>query len=555
MAEIELPPKYYLTYYEEMLCFLEAKCPELLSEGEQYFIQSFRNLPEDARCLFLRMLNRRGRFFRIKKFSYPEIENIPAKLELLLSQSFALPLENTPPELSMEVFEVFSKAELLAFPEVKALDTKGIKQLKKPDLVSLLAEKTDITTLFPRLGKEELMVMQGFEEETEMLRFLYFGNLYTDMTRFVVRDIGHVKFEYFDESQMSAYFGSRKEAEEKLALTKLYQYFREMREEVEPEELYAELDAWLLNLQELTEPAQRVLDRLVLKMGRFFERQTMPQQALRIYQTTDKPPSRERQARLLHATGETEAALKLCQTMMQDANNADERYFAIDFSNRIQKKKRLKSTTIFQKEADKISIPISFQYQVEIGVLDYFYTQEKEGAWVENILWRGLFGMLFWDVIFKGDPETIHNPFQRGPSDLRKPEFFAKRESQLHKQLKILDKPKRLKEYLDKTFEEKNGIMNPFVHWFDELPTLLDTLTSKVPADPLKKVMLEIAHNPSEHTKGFPDLFVWDAAGYEFIEVKSPTDSLSPQQLQWLEFFGEVGINAKVLNVEWLPEE
>jgi hypothetical protein len=33
--------------------------------------------------------------------------------------------------------------------------------------------------------------------------------------------------------------------------------------------------------------------------------------------------------------------------------------------------------------------------------------------------------------------------------------------------------------------------------------------------------------------------------------VKSPTDNLSNQQLSWLQYFQEIGVNAKVLRVYW----
>jgi len=46
---------------------------------------------------------------------------------------------------------------------------------------------------------------------------------------------------------------------------------------------------------------------------------------------------------------------------------------------------------------------------------------------------------------------------------------------------------------------------------------------------------------------------MWDdtAAEYCFVEVKSPTDNLSNQQLSWLQYFEEIGVKAKVLRVYW----
>ena len=45
-----------------------------------------------------------------------------------------------------------------------------------------------------------------------------------------------------------------------------------------------------------------------------------------------------------------------------------------------------------------------------------------------------------------------------------------------------------------------------------------------------------MSKNLVEHLRGFPDLFMWDEKSNEycFVEVKSPPDNLSNQQLSWL---------------------
>ena len=69
----------------------------------------------------------------------------------------------------------------------------------------------------------------------------------------------------------------------------------------------------------------------------------------------------------------------------------------------------------------------------------------------------------------------------------------------------------------------------------------------------MKQILHEMSKNLVEHLRGFPDLFMWDdvSGEYCFVEVKSPTDNLSNQQLSWLQYFQEIGVNAKVLRVYW----
>ena len=63
--------------------------------------------------------------------------------------------------------------------------------------------------------------------------------------------------------------------------------------------------------------------------------------------------------------------------------------------------------------------------------------------------------------------------------------------------------------------------------------------------------MLKIAENLVENSRGLPDLLVWSENHYEFVEIKSPNDTLSSQQLFWLRYFKELGVNAKVLRIKF----
>jgi hypothetical protein len=90
------------------------------------------------------------------------------------------------------------------------------------------------------------------------------------------------------------------------------------------------------------------------------------------------------------------------------------------------------------------------------------------------------------------------------------------------------------------------------VDWSDELLDLVNQIIAVLDVEQLRLVLLEMARNVREHTRGFPDLLVWNETGtYEFVEVKSPTDHLGPQQLHWLQFFQTIGVHAKVVRVIW----
>ena len=84
MAQNDLPPKYYLEYFNYVLDFVQEKYRHILNENEWRFLRKYYCLSEDAQCLFIRFSNRRGIFFRVNKLSYSELSDIPALLNELL---------------------------------------------------------------------------------------------------------------------------------------------------------------------------------------------------------------------------------------------------------------------------------------------------------------------------------------------------------------------------------------------------------------------------------------------------------------------------------------
>ncbi len=119
----------------------------------------------------------------------------------------------------------------------------------------------------------------------------------------------------------------------------------------------------------------------------------------------------------------------------------------------------------------------------------------------------------------------------------------------------MLEDKLSLLDFIDKTFIEKQGITNPLVDWSAITYHSVLKLCEKLEPNHLRMVMLEMAVNLKNNTHGFPDLFTWNTDSYEFIEVKSPSDNLSNQQLYWLRFFERIGIKSKVLRVDWLKTD
>lgn len=546
-----LPEKYYLTNYLHLLSVIESKYSLLLSNSEKLFIEYFKSLPEDEKCLFLRLQNRKGRYFRFSKFNYPEIQSLDNTLQTLIKKGFCA-IVGSETDSALELLDLYNRKELLEMLSYFDITIKGLSKYNKLELVGLLQKILPEKELW-EVFKEEPIIKQGFTDEALMLQFLYFGTLDLDMSQFVIRDLGNLRFETIDENRLSANFENRKDAEDKLMLSLAYRYFRELRHGTTSDDYFELIHSWLLNTTPLGFSAKPLYDRLVLKSARFLEQNKLPEEALTIYNFTQKAPSRERRARIYHKTGSNEEAIKLCNDILESPENAEEKYFAKDFLLKITGSERyVKSTSKFQKKAEVISIDKSWQYQVEMGVLDYYATHKKmEGFFAENYIWRAVWGLFFWDIIFDDEHTGLHHPFQRSPDDLFTENFLLLRNEAIKNRLRLLDDQTACYDFLANMYKVKYGIANPVIGWFEELWDILEVFISKVPLQNLKKVLLTMCQNLKDNSRGFPDLFVWNEDDYLFIEVKSPNDTLSAQQLFWLEMFNEEGINACLVNVKW----
>ncbi|MET3126303.1 hypothetical protein ABID42_001405 [Arcicella rosea] len=564
--KIELPPKYYLEYFQYLLTFVQKKYQHILNENEQQFLSGFDALTEDEKCLFIRFANRTGSFFRTEKLKYAEIEDIPEVLNSLINKGFVEPLSSKHLPQAYEVLDIFNKSELIFLAKMLNLETRGKASLKKEEVLDWLLEVGNWEEIHFLLNEKDFSAIHAvqhsvvkvcFEEEVQLLKFLFFGTRHGDMSEFVTRDLGFQSYEKYDEDKMVAYFQTRQEVEDKLKVSLAREDFYLMQEaKIE----YLEIFNWFMDWtethrKELTEIAIPTFERFTLKVGAYLEKLKALDEALIVFRLTEQSPSRERQVRILDKLKNKEEAKALCELILAEPQNADEHFFAEDYLNRLeaalQKKKSKKAITQHLHGSESITIDLIWKRQVEMGVIDYYERHGKKATFTENHLWRSLFGLLFWDIIFDTDTLAIHHPLQRSPSDLFKPTFFEKRKERMEERLLMLEDIDATTIYIHNIFFEKYGITNPLVDWYGGLFPLILTLLEKLSPEQISLIMLEMARNLRENVRGFPDLMMWSDGEYCFVEVKSPTDSLSNQQLYWQRFFEKINVQSKVLRVEW----
>jgi hypothetical protein len=171
---------------------------------------------------------------------------------------------------------------------------------------------------------------------------------------------------------------------------------------------------------------------------------------------------------------------------------------------------------------------------------------------VENTLFNGLFGLLFWPAIFAPLPGAFFHPFQVGPADLYREDFVVGRRELIEEALVSLrqgDYRERIRHY----WQTRQGIANPFVHWPAMTAEVLNLALDRIPAAHLTAIFTRLLGDLRAHRSGLPDLihFLPERGRYELIEVKAPGDRLQDHQRLWMAFFADNGIAARVCHVAW----
>ena len=183
----ELPTFYYHTHFTEMLEFVEAQYAHVLSPSQRVFRREFDALGFPAQCLYVRMVNRRGRLFTRKRLRYPEIADIDAAIEELDAARF---LDRPTPGCVDDLLALMTRAQL-----VDALRPRldGIRaSMKKADLLAIARSRASRHELFAWLPTDGL-VAQGRADDARFLLFLFFGRVQDGLTQFTMRDLGLVR--------------------------------------------------------------------------------------------------------------------------------------------------------------------------------------------------------------------------------------------------------------------------------------------------------------------------------------------------------------------------
>ncbi|MVW80580.1 VRR-NUC domain-containing protein [Bordetella sp. 02P26C-1] len=539
-----VPPHryYYLQNFRRALDVVRRCYCDLLDAREQAFFVNFDRLPHSAQALFVRMAMRRGPWFRASRLVYEEIPDILAAAEALVALGW---LQD---QADMTLDELF---DVCTMPELRAIfGAPAVAARRKGEWLEAL-RGLDVA---PRPYAEwcpgaEPAWRFSLGDHCDRLRLMFFGNLHQDWSEFVLADLGVFRYEAVAFDGDARAFRARGNIDVYLTLHGC----RQALEAGTPvPDLLSVVHACVSDNAWLEQRRAKVLFRL----GQACERAQDWHTALRVYEQCAYPGARHRRIRVFERLERHQDALALAQEAQTQPESAAELQAVTRMMPRLQRHageprpQRLQRPPIARQDLvlSKPSDPLS----VEIVARDHLHTEDAPVYYVENTLINALFGLLFWKAIFAPLPGAFFHPFQRGPADLTAPDFATWRAALLEECFAQLDSD-AYRDTVWRHYEEKWGLLSPFVAWGALSDELIRLALDCIPADHLRRFFTRILQDLQNNRTGLPDLIRFYPAErrYELIEIKGPGDKLQDNQSRWLQYCAEHGIAAHVCYVRW----
>ncbi|MFB4391855.1 MULTISPECIES: VRR-NUC domain-containing protein [unclassified Pseudomonas] len=537
-------PFYYLHNFRQVLAWVEQRYTDLLEPEELAFIQDFATLAQPAQALLVRMVMRKGEWFRSDKLDYAEIGDLDVALAPLLAMGWVCDR----PVLGLEqLFAVLRKDELAQC---------FTAQLSRPR-----ASKADLLTQLQAHSLVPRPLLEWYAAATlnilhwrlqplcDRLRLLYFGNLYQDWSEFVLADLGVFRYEQVAFGASSRALRERHEVDLALAL-------HHCAERLEQGEAPGILLQALHGLHSDNPWLARRRARLLFALGQRCERLGDWDLALAVYDGCDHPQARIRQVRVFERSEQWQQAQALALHMAEAPANPLETQALARMLPRLARKlggppqPRRQGAPL---QVIELQLPRALAaLGVEEAVRRHLAEQGGQVHYVENTLFNSLFGLLCWEAIFAPLPGAFFHPFQAGPQDLYDDDFQQRRGALFDACLGKLDDGSHVAA-MRQCFAAKQGLQSPFVFWQMLDASLLEQALACLPAAHLKQCFLRLLQDIRNNRAGMPDLIqFWpDQGRYRMVEVKGPGDRLQDNQLRWLEFCHEQGLPVAVCRVRW----
>ncbi len=548
-----LAPDYYLHNFRFLLDWVNDRYRDLLASAETGFIDSFRQLDRNGQCLLVRLATRKGPWFRGSKLNYAEIEGIETAANCLCSVNL---LADDP------VLDITCLGGLLTRTELIHLfsaELAGYRSRRKPELLALLeARYPDLQRWSAWTALQWGPLYQfALTPVIDTLMLLFFGNPWQNLSDFVLRDLGLLRYENYRIDPDHRLFHDRASLDQ-------YQQLLALREALQAADGLEELRALARSIPAASgaDALARRRARLCNRLAYALERAEDHELALALYAQSALPPARERQVRLREKLGQYTQAWQLLETILAQPLDEHEQQVMLRMAPRLARKAgiRYQRPPAILLDEKRLVLPMpptttggqdEQATRVEGLLCRHWHRPHMPCLYAENRLFNGLLGLWLWPELFRSVSGAFANPFQIAPLDLYR-EGFQHRRPAIQALWELLDSG-AYKAHMRQIYATRQGIANPFVNWQFLDETILDLALDCIPADHLKAIFRRQLFDLRANCSGFPDLiqFYPQHQTYRLIEVKGPGDRLQDNQQRWLAFFSANAIPAEVCYVAW----
>ena len=536
-----LPTFYYHAHFVEMLDFVAANYAHVLLEEHAAFIGDFRSLSREAQCLYVRLANRKGRLFARNKLRYPELGDLGPLLQALHAAGW---IAAPDAQHFDEVLSFLTRSEIYA---VMTPRYPGIsRSFKKVELIDFVLENMAPGDFVNALDTDRILV-QRRADAVRYLLFLYFGRVRDGLSQFTMRDLGLVRTQNVRESYEPR-FSEREEA--------LEHYFFAIRLKALQKATGNEFARLAEEAKTWPEPnfpgSARLRDDLAFRIGRRAEKAGDAELALATYHLGDSTDCSERVVRLLLANGQKEEAQRYLERCLDDPRSDEEWLLARDLYERKFNRKRTSDVTDTLRAAEVVDIDESHSGAPERAVVEHFEARGLPAWRTENLVWRSLFGLLFWDELFGQDDASSHSPFEFLPASLANGGFYSQHEASIETKLAGLEDARTTRNRMLRIATRRFGTPNGVFRWRWAMNDAVFALLEHGDRAAIARILRRLCQDYRNSRYGYPDVMVVDDTGLRFVEVKTEGDQLRRNQLLRLRQLREAGFRADVMRVQWI---
>ncbi|MBD0411627.1 exonuclease domain-containing protein [Pseudoalteromonas distincta] len=546
----ELPAKYYLAHFRELIEFVTSKCMHLLEPKHREFISKINQLDEQSQCMLARVYSRKPYLVQAQSLNYEEI---------------------TSPH---QAIYALKKAGILFEPNEQHYQ-QLLAHLTKPSLVELLSNYSeqisfkkstakgalvDIAREFFKACPQELAplysqyVINNRSDYYEYFEFLFAGKLSSGdvnhQNRFVMRDLGLTATREGHSESLSR-FETLDEAQSNYLLNRYRLAFKNITDESD----YVALASQVLVQAAHGAIAVVLKNKLLVRLYRQLKTVDSELAFSLLEGCVDDSEAQEIQIREQYRLGNKEWVKARLEAIIENPLTDDLLYFADDFLMRkFNKKTRSRLSAMLADTQCVLEIDELYRGEVEQGVNDYYTRQGMQVFNTENTLWQSLFGLVFWHELFVESPYPPCNEFDIYPQVLRLGNFYEAQQTQINERLAQCQTSQALLNLVCKNaaqyFEQPNGL-------FRWRSNLLEPLEALILNSPIKALIAHLAAMSKHYLQlkdGYPDLMVINNGQVHFEEVKAPGDKLRRNQLTTIDNLKNVGFTVHIAAVKWFVD-